>query len=389
MSNERDVAVVLSGGSVNGVLMELGFLLRLRETGLWPRIGWFFGTSAGALAGTMAALDRLDDLERFLLELRPEDAFRPTRLWRLPLLGTHDYTLPRTIEARLDAPERLAEAVAAGPVELVVCATDVTDTTGGAAPHDHELVYSSRSTPPDILAQAILASAAMSALVLPVRVGSRVATDGAWTRNFPLAHAYHRPEVQRIVAFRYLPRHAVGDAQSLTRLRRRFERFGRVPPVRALVAELREAEEREQRGEPPHLLDMLARLMRVAVLRNTVLEERFADEKDESIRELAALRADVDELVQRHVRRSSDRARLSAAIDERFAAARFPFRHDRLVPRITVRATVGPLSLEAGARRPQPWSERAKRALIRRGYELTDAELRANGVRGLDDAVSA
>ena len=58
---ERDVAVVLSGGAVNGVLMELGFLKRLRESDLWPRIGWIYGTSSGALSGTMAALDRLDE----------------------------------------------------------------------------------------------------------------------------------------------------------------------------------------------------------------------------------------------------------------------------------------------------------------------------------------
>ena len=55
------------------------------------------------------------------------------------------------------------------------------------------------------MAQAILASAAISTLVLPLRVGDRIATDGAWTRNFPLAHAYARPEVGTIVAFRYLP----------------------------------------------------------------------------------------------------------------------------------------------------------------------------------------
>ena len=52
------------------------------------------------------------------------------------------------------------------------------------------------------MAQAILASAAISTLVLPLRVGDRIATDGAWTRNFPLAHAYARPEVSMIVAFR-------------------------------------------------------------------------------------------------------------------------------------------------------------------------------------------
>src|SRR4029450_8347669 len=70
MEQERDVAVVLSGGAVNGVLMELGFLKRLRESELWPRIGWIYGTSAGALSGTMAALDRLDELEEFMLKLQ-------------------------------------------------------------------------------------------------------------------------------------------------------------------------------------------------------------------------------------------------------------------------------------------------------------------------------
>src|ERR671938_613320 len=125
----RDVALVLSGGGVNGVLMELGFLQRVRESELWPRVGWIYGTSSGALAGTMAAVDRLDALEeRDLLEL----------------------------------------------------------------------AYSSHTTPPDVFAQAVLASAAISALVLPLRVGDRIATDGGWVRNFPLGYAYDRPEVAAI-----------------------------------------------------------------------------------------------------------------------------------------------------------------------------------------------
>ena len=74
---ERDVAVVLSGGAVNGVLMQVGFFKRLQESELWPRVGWIYGTSAGALSATMAALGRLDDLERFMLELQPEETFRP------------------------------------------------------------------------------------------------------------------------------------------------------------------------------------------------------------------------------------------------------------------------------------------------------------------------
>src|SRR5881398_3598907 len=194
---ERDVAVVLSGGAVNGVLMELGFLKRLRDSELWPRIGWIYGTSSGALSGTMAALDRLDDLEEFMLRLQPEDTFRPHSLWRLPLLGSHDYRLPETVSERLGDIVGLAEAVAASPVEVVVCATDVTDDdhTGSGA-HAYELCYSSRTTPPETMAQAILASAAISALVLPRRIGDRIATDGAWVRNFPLGHAYRRAGVE-------------------------------------------------------------------------------------------------------------------------------------------------------------------------------------------------
>src|ERR687886_681882 len=113
MALRRDVALVLSGGGMNGVLMELGFLKRLRVSPYWPRVGWIFGPSAGALVGTLAALDRLDDLERFLLALRPEETFRPHRLWQLPLVGLHDYTLPRTIEQRIGDRIELARDVAA------------------------------------------------------------------------------------------------------------------------------------------------------------------------------------------------------------------------------------------------------------------------------------
>src|ERR1700681_493176 len=100
---ERDVAVVLSGGAVNGVLMELGFLKPLRESNLWPRVGWIYGTSSGALSGTMAALDRLDDLEDFMLRLQPEETFRPHSLWRLPLVGSHDHRVAGTHPERVRA----------------------------------------------------------------------------------------------------------------------------------------------------------------------------------------------------------------------------------------------------------------------------------------------
>ncbi|MFL5913859.1 MAG: patatin-like phospholipase family protein [Gaiellaceae bacterium] len=371
---QRDVAVVLSGGAVNGVLIELGFLQRLRRSELWPRIGWIYGTSAGALAGTMAALDRLDDLERFMLELQPEDVFRPNSLWRMPLLGSHDYRLAETIAERLGDITQVARELTESPVEMVVCATDVTDddaTPNG--PHAYELCYSSRSTPTDTMAQAILASAAVSALVLPRPIGDRIATDGAWVRNFPLGHAYRQPGVELIVSFRYVPTYPRINAEWVARMRRRPERFPGIPPVKALFAELREAEERAARGEPAHWGDMITRLMRVAVQQNTAIEERVARDKDEALSALARLREDVGAIARREGGRRGER--IARAIDERFAAATFPFLGDRLIPRIAVNATAGEISLETGLRRPQPWGESEKRALIARGYSLLDEVL--------------
>lgn len=166
-SAPRDAALVLSGGGINGVLLELGFVRRLRKTSFWPRVGWIYGTSAGALTGTMAALDRLDDLEEFLLALRAEEVFRPRRMWQL-LGGLHDYTLPQTIAERLGDPHELGSALAASEIELVVFATDVSDHLEADTARHFELSYASHSTDHEMMGRAILASAAISALVLPI-----------------------------------------------------------------------------------------------------------------------------------------------------------------------------------------------------------------------------
>jgi len=49
--SERALAIVLSGGGMNGLLLELGFLRRLREDPLWESVGWIYGTSAGQRTG--------------------------------------------------------------------------------------------------------------------------------------------------------------------------------------------------------------------------------------------------------------------------------------------------------------------------------------------------
>ena len=147
------------------------------------------------------------------------------------------------------------------------------------------------------MAQAVLASAAISALVLPLEVGDRIGTDGSWVRNYPLGYAYERPEVELIVGFRYVPRYPVLGAGVLQAVVDRLRRYSRLPAARTLVAELEEAVDREERGLPAHIADIFSRLSRVSIIRNTQLEELVADWRDQSVRELQSLRDDVRALV--------------------------------------------------------------------------------------------
>lgn len=369
----RDVALVLSGGGINGILLELGFLKRLSETDLWPRIGWIHGTSAGALAGTMAALGRLDDLEDFLMGIQPSDAFRPRAVWQFPG-GLHDYTLPQTVSDRIGSPQELGSALAASAIELVVYATDVSDYPEGDEARDFELAYASHTAEPEIMGRAILASAAISGLVLPIEIDGRIATDGGWVRNFPFEHAYRNPDVAAIAAFRYVASYPPTDGAFLERTRERLERFRAVPPVRALLAEVRLAQERSTRGEPAHYGELIVRLMRVAFARNAVVEERIVSERATSVEELRRLREDVvGAAVDAAPRRR--RARLREELETRFAAARFPFRHDRYVPALIVRGSSGGFSLDPTFKSDEPWPEPLKRQLVERGYRLTDEAL--------------
>jgi predicted acylesterase/phospholipase RssA len=373
---KRDVALVLSGGGINGILLELGFLRRLSETSLWPRVGWIYGTSAGALAGTMAALDRLDDLEDFLLAIQPDDAFRPRAVWQFPG-GLHDYTLPATVADRIGAPDVLGAALAASAIELVVYATDVGEYPDGDESRDFELAYSSHETDAEVMGRAILASAAISGLVLPIEIDGHIATDGGWVRNFPFEHAHRNPDVSAIAAFRYIASYPPTGGAYLERTRARLERFRAVPPVRALLAEVRLAQERATRGEPAHYAELIVRLMRVAFARNAVVEERIASERDRSVEELRRLREDVVAIAVEAAPRRR-RAGVREELEARFADARFPFRHDRHVPTLIVRGTAGSASLDPTFKSDAPWPDELKRELIDRGYALTDEALVAS-----------
>src|SRR6185312_13547454 len=104
--------------------------------------------------------------------------------------------------------------------------------------------------------------------------------------------------------------------EALQRMRRRLERFSKIPPINALINELRDAEERGARGEPAHWPDMIVRLMRVAIQQNTVLEERVARDRDEALRALETLREDVDAIIRNEGGRRGDR--VARAVGERF-----------------------------------------------------------------------
>ena len=156
----------------------------------------------------MAALDRLDELEEFVLALRPEETFRPNRLWQLAAHRPARLRAAGDDRGAARADRRAgARASRRAPVELVVTASRTSPTA--ASPTSATRTSGSTRAgrrPPSVMARAVLASAAISALVLPLRVGDVIGTDGGWVRNFPLGHAYDNPDVREIIGFRYVSR---------------------------------------------------------------------------------------------------------------------------------------------------------------------------------------
>ena len=167
-----------------------------------------------------------------------------------------------------------------------------------------------------------------------------------------------------------MPEYPRFDVRALGKLKSRLRPFRRVPPVRALIAELEEAEARDRRGEPAHYIEMITRLMRLSVLRGTALEERFADETDQSIHELARLARELPQLVRDH----GASEELAQAVETRVLAAEFPFQRERALPRIMVRAGADGVALEVA----HPTGRRVDRGCEARA---DPARLRAHGRR--------
>ena len=220
--------------------------------------------------------------------MQPEDVFEAHDLWRAALVGLHRYTLPETVAERLGDPVELARRLRAGPRELTVVTTDIGLSPDSARSDDpFERAFNSRQESPETLAAAVFASAAISTFVLPLRIGESVYADGGWVRNFPLAYAYREPAVQRIVGGRYRASASGFAGSGLHSWHHRMSRLARMRVARGVTAELKEAIERQTRGEPMHLIDTISRLSHIAVYRNSDLEVQLADERDRSLQALA------------------------------------------------------------------------------------------------------
>jgi predicted acylesterase/phospholipase RssA len=367
--------LVLSGGSINGIYLQLGFLQAVRESSIWPDVGWVFGTSAGAFSGWAAALDAVDEHERFLMGLQPEDVFAAHDLWRAALVGLHRYTLPDTVAERLGDPVELARQIARGPRELTVVTVDIGLSAEAAAAEDpYERAFNSRLDPPEVFAEAVFASGAISTFVLPLRIEDSVYADGGWVRHFPLAYAYREPCVQRIVGARYLSSAAGFTGSGLQSWHHRMSRLARIRVGRAVTAELKDAIDRQERGEPMHLIDTISRLSHIAVFRNSDLEVQLADERDQLLQALDDARSSMGEAIAGSTR-GRQRAELLRALDDAFEEANFPFRRSRVVPRLVVDlATPEGVRLDV-TRRRVTWSDEDKLALARHGRLLTEEAL--------------
>ena len=176
---QPSVAFVLSGGASLGAI-QVGMLRALYERGIAPDL--IVGTSAGALNGayiasrpqTVATADALADIWR---GLRRGDVFPLNPLTGLlGFLGTRDHLVPesglRRLIARHVEQDRLEEL----PIPLHIVAVDVIS--------GEELRLSSGP-----LTEAVLASAALPAILAPVRWGDRSLVDGGVANNTPISHA--------------------------------------------------------------------------------------------------------------------------------------------------------------------------------------------------------
>lgn len=171
-------AFVLSGGGSLGSI-QVGMLLGLAEANIAPDL--IVGTSVGALNGgwvasrpDAAGIGALADLWR---SLSRSDVF-PTRLTvgLLGFVGQRRHLVPDTGLRRLLKHHLGFQRLEEAPIPLHVVATDVLS--------GQDVLLSTGDA-----VDAIAASAAIPALLPPVRINGRDLIDGGVVNNTPLSHA--------------------------------------------------------------------------------------------------------------------------------------------------------------------------------------------------------
>ena len=331
-------------------MMELGFLQRLRASELWERVGVVFGTSAGALAGCMAALDRLDDLEGFLL--------RAAARGGVP--RAHALAAAAARHARLRPARGRSSAGSASLDELADGAGGVRARArrhrhrrhAGAGRAGHRPALRARVLLPDVAARGDVRRRCSprrrsARSCCRSRSATAIGTDGGWVRNYPLGYAYDRPEVELIVGFRYVPRYPVLSAAAAPARARRGCAATRKLPAGA-------GADRGARGG--------GRAARSGACRRTSPTSSRGSRGSRSSATPSSRRSSPTGATSRSTSSarcartwpvwSPSSPELAAAVDGRFAEAQFPFRHDRVIPRITVVGEANGAEPRAGL--PQP-----------------------------------
>lgn len=179
MNGTESTAFVLSGGASLGAI-QVGMLMGLYERGLRPDL--IVGTSAGAFNGafiasrpqTKATAESLADIWR---GLRRGQAFPLNPLTGLlGFFGARDHLVPNSGLRRLIERQLTVKRLEQMPIPVHVVAVDVI--TG------EEVLLSDGP-----VLDSLLASAAIPAVLPPVRVHGRDLIDGGVANNTPISHA--------------------------------------------------------------------------------------------------------------------------------------------------------------------------------------------------------
>lgn len=372
MSTEKTVVLVLSGGALEGGLRQVGFLKAIKETELWPKVGRIVGVSVGAFTGALALLDRIDLLEKTLMEIQPYHLYRrfnPLKAFSRILFsyGWNETLIELSLKKVFGIdPLQTAKEISQAESELLVIVTPLGQNNNsnahGKPLRRFERAYSSKEVAPEVMMQAIFASGTIPVMVSPHPIQEQLGVDGGWIANLPLTYAYDYPDVETIIAHWSVP-----TPSPLPKQKRSI--FPQVLPWAHLILHLAFFQMRQRDEREIFVAKEKTKDVRTWI----ELKERM-NEVIDYIDSCEEISPDTKKLLQTRIRRI-------------LANAKFSFRKgkDRPIDPIIVVAersnllSAPPLfSLKSSKRFFIP--DDIKRELIQIGYDDTKQALQANGL---------